>query len=63
VSEEVDRYQYLTLQPGETHFVKKSSALAAQSQLHYMRRRFSELKDRSFSSFDTMNGVIVVRNS
>ncbi len=63
MSEEVDRYQYLTLQPGETHFVKKSSALAAQSQLHYMRRRFPELKDRSFSSFDTMNGVIVVRNS
>lgn len=63
MSQEVDRYQYLTLQPGETHFVRKSTALAAQSQLHYMRRRFPELKDRSFSSFDTTNGVVVVRNS
>jgi hypothetical protein len=63
VSQEVDRYQYLTLQPGETHFVKKSTALAAQSQLFYMRRRFPELKDRCFSSFDTTSGVVVVRKS
>lgn len=63
MSQEVDRYQYLTLQPGETHFVKKSTALAAQSQLHYMRRRFPELKNRSFSSVDSNSGVIIQRNS
>jgi hypothetical protein len=63
VSEEVDRYQYLTLLPGESHFLRKSTAHAAQSYLHYLRRKFPELKDRSFSSVDSNSGVIIQRNS
>jgi len=63
VRQAADRYQFLALEPRETHFVFRGESHQAQSMLAYMRNRNPELRERQFKCMDSRTGVIIVRVS
>lgn len=56
-----DKYQFRSLQIGETHFLFRSESHSVHSNLAAARRRYPELRQMQFSCQDTRSGVIIRR--